>query len=188
MRRSYPKTVRRPLPSGCRGDLETADGKGLRCSNFAGAPRSPRARPAQSRHSCGGRGHGTCGAPIARQECESAFFHKIRRVFPGLAPWTEFCYRDASQLLLDDRRLRSDRGIQQGDPLGPALFALAIHEAILEAMVASGAGAPGGLDLCMFFLDDGTNAGTAEAVHLFMRAFTRKMEERGLTLAVAKCE
>eukprot|EP00972_Heterocapsa_arctica_P073801 10895018-Heterocapsa_arctica.AAC.1 len=60
MRRSfscYSKAVRRLPPSGCGGDLETADGKGLGCSNFAGASRPPGARPARSRHSCGGRGH-----------------------------------------------------------------------------------------------------------------------------------
>eukprot|EP00973_Karenia_brevis_P060508 8415618-Karenia_brevis.AAC.1 len=58
----------------------------------------------------------------------SAFRSAVRRVAPGIAPWVDYCYGCRSPLLMDTHRLHSERGIQQGDPLGPALFALAIHE------------------------------------------------------------
>ena len=80
----------------------------------------------------------------------SAFLSEVRRTQPGLAPWVDFCYADASHLLLDSRVLASERGIQQGDPLGPALFALAVHTAILEARdAASGASWGSGLLLVL---------------------------------------
>ena len=43
--------------------------------------------------------------------------------------------------------MSSERGVQQGDPLGPAFFSLAVHSAILEAKAATDAAMPGALDL-----------------------------------------
>ena len=91
-------------------------------------------------------------------------------------------------MVLGPELLASSRGIQQGDPLGPALFATAIQEAIVEAQRQSEAEFPGGLDFTAFFLDDGTVAGDANAVAKFAKVFQEQMAERGLTLAPSKCE
>ena len=58
----------------------------------------------------------------------SAFLREARRMAPNLVPWLDYCYKTDGNLLLGQHRLRSARGIQQGDPLGPALFALSVHE------------------------------------------------------------
>ena len=113
----------------------------------------------------------------------SAFLTEVRRVVPGIAPWVDFCYQHESQLLLGAAQLASSRGIQQGDPLGPALFALAIHESILRARAAAEAQFPGGLDFTAFFLDDGTVAGDADAVAKFVEVFSQEMADKAHALA-----
>ena len=80
------------------------------------------------------------------------------------------------------------RGVQQGDPLGPALFALAIHDAILKARDTTERALLGQLDFTAFYLDDGVVAGTAAAVSLFSTAFKAEAENLGLSMAVGKCE
>ena len=49
---------------------------------------------------------------------------------PELLPWFHSCYGAPSPLVLGDRLLQSASGVQQGDPLGPALFALAIQDVL----------------------------------------------------------
>jgi len=118
----------------------------------------------------------------------SALLHEVRRCLPSCAPWADYCYASPPRLLLGGRVLSSERGVQQGDPLGPAFFSLAVHSAILEAKAATEAAMPGALELVLFFLDDGTVAGTAEGVNHFLGQFRRAMEDRGLSLAPDKCE
>ena len=63
----------------------------------------------------------------------SAFREAVRRIAPSLAPWVDFCYGNSGTLLLGAEMIDSERGIQQGDPLGPLLFSLAIQEHIQQA-------------------------------------------------------
>ena len=85
----------------------------------------------------------------------------VRSSFPQLAPWVDFTYGARTGLWLDGKRLDSCRGVQQGDPLGPLLFALALQLAIEKVKARSAAEAPGDLDFMAFYLDDGTLAGLA---------------------------
>jgi hypothetical protein len=95
----------------------------------------------------------------------SAVRRATRAMMPGLALWVDTCYGSPSSLVLGGRQLRSERGVQQGDPLGPALFSMAIHEAIEQATRKTkdkfGSTA---IDLANFYLDDGMVAGSAAAV------------------------
>ena len=100
-----------------------------------------------------------------------------------MAPWTDFCYKRPSHLIIGGRRLSSEHGIQQGDPLGPWLFALA--QIAREATEKSH---PGKLDFVTFFLDDGIVAGEAEAVRFFVDHFERAVRDLGLSASVDKCE
>ena len=46
--------------------------------------------------------------------------------FPSIIPWFDFCYAQPTNLYCQGRMLpfHSAQGVQQGDPLGPLLFAL----------------------------------------------------------------
>ena len=118
----------------------------------------------------------------------SAFLGAVRRVSPGMAPWVDFCYKRPSHLFLGDRRLTSARGVQQGDPLGPALFAMALHGAVLAARQEAERLHPGKLDFTAFYLDDGVVAGDAAAVSAFLITFQREASALGLSLVADKCK
>jgi hypothetical protein len=118
----------------------------------------------------------------------SACLHSIRRVAPALALWADFCYTREGHLLLDGRRWVSARGIQQGDPLGPALFAVALHDAIVSAKADTETRYPGKLHFVVFYLDDGVVAGDALAVSHFKHLFQQRVSDLGLCAADSECE
>ena len=81
----------------------------------------------------------------------------VRSHFPALARWTAWCYGTASSLQFGTTILQSACGVQQGDPLGPLLFAAALQPLAEELR-------SGPLDLATFYLDDGVIAGDIDAV------------------------
>ena len=94
--------------------------------------------------------------------------HVLRLVkvhFPDLYRWVHWCYGSSEDpyLWFKGGTLRSQEGVQQGDPLGPLLFSLVIQELINAINTACPE-----LDLNWWYLDDGVIAGKAESV---MRAF-----------------
>ena len=63
----------------------------------------------------------------------AALLRQVRLHLPGLAPWAEWCYSRHSRLLFHENVLTSETGVQQGDPLGPLLVALALQPALQAA-------------------------------------------------------
>jgi hypothetical protein len=116
----------------------------------------------------------------------SAVRQGIRRTFPAGAPWIDCCYAEDSWLILGEELLTSGRGVQQGDPAGPAIFALGIHEDVEEAIEATLQAFPGELDWVGLFLDDTAAAGTARAVNLFVETLRAKWYRKGLELVPSK--
>ena len=117
-----------------------------------------------------------------------AFREAVRDMAPSVTPWVETCYEEPSYLVLGTEVLRSERGIQQGDPLGPGLFGMAIQKAVLEAATATrerfGEDA---LDHMYFFLDDGVAGGTAEAIQHWLLQIETGLGTLGLDLQRHKC-
>ena len=70
-------------------------------------------------------------APLAKKVLEmnpSSFVGLVEEHFPELASWIWRCYGAKQFLLLKGQEpLLSAAGVQQGDPLGPFLFCLAVH-------------------------------------------------------------
>ena len=58
----------------------------------------------------------------------------INEYFPMLSTWFSFTYGRHTNLLVRDRPpISSERGVQQGDPLGPFFFALALQPVLEKA-------------------------------------------------------
>ena len=101
---------------------------------------------------------------------------------PELAPWVRWCYLEHSSLFYGGDTIKSQRGAQQGDPLGPLLFSLTIHQMALELK-----GHPG-LDGTLWYLDDGSLRGSPKAVFEAYQVLCTRSSELGLEVNANKCE
>ena len=70
----------------------------------------------------------------------------VREKVPGLFPLIHSVYSSPSCLFFGESILQSAEGVQQGDPLGPLLFCLTIHDMLQQVNCEFG----------VFYLDDGT--------------------------------
>ena len=69
-----------------------------------------------------------------------------RQFAPEIFHFVYSCYAAPSSLNIRGTILHSTEGVQQGDPLGPLLFCLAIHP-LMQQLKS---------EVCVFYLDDGT--------------------------------
>ena len=103
----------------------------------------------------------------------------VEKHIPELVPYVHSAYSSPTTLQWDNVQLVSAESIQQGDPIGPMLFCIAIHE--LVSSLSS--------DLNVFYLNDGTIGGNPVSLAADLR---RTIEERGrelgLRLNVSKSE
>ena len=136
---------------------------------------------------------GSATKVVVKLDCQNAFnmvdrgalLRMVRLHLPGLAPWAEWCYDRHSRLLFQGTPLTSEAGVQQGDPLGPLLFALALHPALQAAQASAPAQR---LDLLHAFLDDVTLAGDYRHVASAVTRMAAAARQVGLQLRPDKCE
>ena len=110
-----------------------------------------------------------------------SMFQEVRDRIPSMAAWMEMCYGAQSFLHLGCRTILSCCGVQQGDPLGPLGFALALHpivEKIHEQVP--------GLLINAWYLDDGTLCGSATDLHAALTIIEEDGPTRGLHLNRSK--
>jgi hypothetical protein len=103
--------------------------------------------------------------------------------FPELARWAAFCYEGDSILWYGDAELRSEEGVQQGDPLGPFIFAAVLQPLIKEINIKFPR-----LSLNLWYLDDGVLAGSVADVRGALRMLEQLGPEYGFNLNPGKCE
>jgi hypothetical protein len=109
------------------------------------------------------------------------FLQAVREHFPALYDYAVAAYGEDTLLLFAGTFLASRAGVQQGDPLGPLLFSLAL--ALLLQHVETD-----GLELNAWYLDDGTVGGRSLTVRRFVNSLRSVSAEHGLQLNLSKCE
>ena len=93
-----------------------------------------------------------------------------------------FLYGQASRLYIGDTHIWSATGVQQGDPLGPLLFALILHPLLHKIRDSCK------LLLHAWYLDDGTVIGDSEEVARVLDIIKVNGPGLGLELNIKKTE
>lgn len=120
----------------------------------------------------------------------NSFLAETRQHLPELYKWTEYCYaEDHPHLWVGDWMLRSVLGAQQGDPLGPLLFALALQPILTRLQEHLEDKFPHGTNMLCFYLDDGLIIGKHTVlVEALQFLGHEEVKSHGLHLSPAKCE
>ncbi|XP_061723449.1 uncharacterized protein LOC133529685 [Cydia pomonella] len=103
---------------------------------------------------------------------------EVLELAPPLYPYLYQCYSDATNLYFKENIVLSQIGAQQGDPLGPLLFCLAIHKSITTL----------NSPLNVWYLDDGVIGGRPETIIEDLKNLIPTFKELGLEVNPTKCE
>ena len=106
--------------------------------------------------------------------------HTASKSAEAWPPWVDWTYGIPSKLVFGTTTLSSESGVQQGDPLGPPLFTLALQPILQELADKR---APGGLELVFSYLDDLCLAGSSHAVADAVDTLRTRAAEVGLELS-----
>ena len=102
----------------------------------------------------------------------------VARHVPKLAAYVACSYASDSILSFGEFVIPSAEGVQQGDPLGPLLFSLALHEVLVESTCS----------LTVAYLDDVVLGDELDNLLPQIRVFARSTQRIGLSLNYSKCE
>jgi hypothetical protein len=102
----------------------------------------------------------------------------VLKEVPEIFNFCHLSYAESSTLLFHEFKILSEEGPQQGDPLGPLLFALALHP-ILQSLTS---------ELKLGYLDDVTIGGDATSLVDDFTMLRDRAAGLGLILNISKCE
>jgi hypothetical protein len=112
----------------------------------------------------------------------AVMLREVRLRVPAISRWVEFCYSSPARLYYGEHTLWSHQGVQQGDPLGPLLFALVLHPLACKIRDSFT------LSLQAWYLDDGTIIGDTLVVGKVLELIMMDGPSCGLHLNVDKTE
>ena len=100
----------------------------------------------------------------------------VAELAPALLPWTRWCHRGPVRVWLPSgQAYYVDRGIEQGDPLGPAYCGLVMGRIARDARITAG-----GPLVDLWYLDDGQLVLPAHRVGAYLRAFDARAALDGM--------
>ena len=106
-------------------------------------------------------------------------FLSVARVrTPGLYSLLWQAYSSQTRLFFGEEGFASETGIQQGDPIGPALFALSVDEAARGVQS----------EFNVWYLDDATLGDSPERVYDDLLVLLERLRAIGLEVNGSKCE
>ena len=111
----------------------------------------------------------------------SALFREVRQYTPSISAWMECCYGAQPLLHLSNHTILSSCGVQQGDPMGPLGFALALQPIVdrIKHKVP-------GLLVNAWYLNDGSLCGSLDDLVAALSIIESEGPPRGLLLNRSK--
>lgn len=109
-----------------------------------------------------------------------ALLDEVRQRVPMLFGWAQTCYAAHSRLYVQGHIMSSQQGVQQGDPLGPFLFALTWQRVVRQL--------PSELLLNVWYLDDGHLIGDPSHLASALDLVIREGAALGISLNAHKCK
>ena len=106
------------------------------------------------------------------------FLRQVRERAPSMYPLLWQAYSEPTPLFCGTHMITSATGLQQGDPSGPAVFALAIDQ-VITAVTAP---------FNCWYLDDGTIGGKVSTICSDLKQLIPGMARIGLNINPNKCE
>jgi hypothetical protein len=111
---------------------------------------------------------------------------EVVKIFPTIAPWVQYSYGCAPYLFTGSSDIiRSAVGVQQGDPMAPLLFCLALHPVLLEIQNHPDCST---LSLNTWYMDDGTLIGPSKGVRTALDLISTLGPSHGIFVNTKKCE
>ena len=107
-----------------------------------------------------------------------SFLYVARVRTPGLYSFLWHAYSSPTRLFFGEEGFASETGIQQGDPIGPALFALSVDEAARGVQS----------EFNVWYLDDATLGESPLRVHDDPVVLLERLRAIGLEVNGSKCE
>ena len=108
---------------------------------------------------------------------------ELRSTNPKLSPWVEFTYcKEAPLFIQGGLTITSQEGIQQGDPLAPLLFSVAINPVVRQIATQFQT------EWSSWYLDDGNLISSISEVRKVMDHLLSVGPDYGLFLNSSKCQ